>query len=304
MDEILSKIPKMNQDIFDSLYKQLFEDFKDVEKIVIERETERYEGLIKEYIDLSKKEGGVNVERLEYNIVFYRKIFKSSEPILIRGKDSRGYPTSQYFLKDLELKSDYKPVMDKIILDYAESLKYRFLKAVLDNFPRVSKPISNITRQSIEVGKKGFEGVYRFNCADGSYFDFVTEAIPAAGYNIVSFHYRYLTRLENATLADGTKIKGYYEIMQNFSSDSMADGGQVGVTKIAEDVYISKDKDKLPKDATIVIHRYNDKIKAGELGLFAGNLEDMELDNGYGDNKAYISIGKNDQFQSTIKGFE
>ena len=72
-----------------------------------------------------------------------------------------------------------------------------------------------------------------------------------------------------------------------------ADGGEVGLTKIAQDVYISKDKDKLPKDATIVIHRYNDNIKAGELGLFAGNLKDMELDDGYGKNKAYISIGKN-----------
>jgi hypothetical protein len=112
--------------------------------------------------------------------------------------------------------------------DYAESLKYRFLKAVLDNFPRVSKPISDVSRESLKVGKKGFEGRYRFNFADGSYFDFVTEAIPAAGYNIVSFHYRYITHLENATLADGTKIKGYYEIMQNFSSDSMADGGSIG----------------------------------------------------------------------------
>jgi len=72
-----------------------------------------------------------------------------------------------------------------------------------------------------------------------------------------------------------------------------ADGGTAVITKIAEDVYISRDKNKLPKDATILMHRYNDNIKAGELGLFAGNLEDMELDNGYGENKAYISIGKN-----------
>jgi hypothetical protein len=228
MDEILSKIPKMNQEVFESLYNQLFDDFKDVEKIVIEQETERFEGLIKEYIELSEKEGGVNVERLQTAIVFWKIIFKKTEPLVIKSKDYRGYTITEYFFKNLKLEANYKPVLDKIILDYAESLKYRFLKAVLDNFPRVSKPISNITRQSIKVGKKGFEGVYRFNFADGSYFDFVTEAIPAAGYNIVSFHYRYITHLENATLADGTKIKGYYEIMQNFSSDSMADGGSVG----------------------------------------------------------------------------
>jgi hypothetical protein len=228
MDEILSKIPKMNQEVFESLYNQLFNDFKDVEKIVIEQETERFEGLIKEYIELSEKEGGVNVERLQTAIVFWKIIFKKTEPLVIKSKDYRGYTITEYFFKNLKLEANYKPVLDKIILDYAESLKYRFLKAVLDNFPRVSKPISNITRKSIKVGKKGFEGVYRFNFADGSYFDFVTEAIPAAGYNIVSFHYRYITHLENATLADGTKIKGYYEIMQNFSSDSMADGGSVG----------------------------------------------------------------------------
>ena len=73
----------------------------------------------------------------------------------------------------------------------------------------------------------------------------------------------------------------------------MADGGTAGITKIAEDVYISRDKNKLPKDATIVMHRYDDNIKAGELGLFAGYLEGMEFDSGYGENKAYISIGKN-----------
>jgi rubrerythrin len=228
MDEILSKIPKMNQDVFKSLYKQLFEDFKDVEKIVIERETERFEGLIKEYIELSQKEGGVNVEKLQTAIVFWRDIFIESQPRVVKTKDYRGYPIIENFYKDLELKSNYKPIMDKIILEYAESLKYRFLKAVLDNFPRVSKPISDVSRESLKVGKKGFEGRYRFNFADGSYFDFVTEAIPAAGYNIVSFHYRYITHLENATLADGTKIKGYYEIMQNFSSESMADGGSIG----------------------------------------------------------------------------
>jgi hypothetical protein len=228
MDEILSKIPKMNKDVFESLLKQLSEDFKDVEKIVIERETERIEGLIKEYIELSEKEGGVDLEKLKTAIPFWAHFFHKYEEIVIRGKDYRGYPNTERFLKNLKLQSDYKRSLDKIILDYADSLKYRFLKAVMDNFPRVTKPISNITRQSLKVGAKGFEGRYRFNFADGSYFDFVTEAIPAAGYNIVSFHYRYLTRLENATLADGKKIKGYYEIMQNFSSDSMSDGGSVG----------------------------------------------------------------------------
>ena len=77
-------------------------------------------------------------------------------------------------------------------------------------------------------------------------------------------------------------------------------GGTAGITKIAEDVYISRNKNKLPKDATIVMHRYNDNIKSGELGLFAGNLEDMELDNGYGENKAYISIGKNAKLKKII----
>ena len=240
MDEILSKIPKMNKDVFDSLYNQLFKDFEDVEKIVFEREKERYEGLIKECIELSKKEGGINEDKLQSSISFWKLIFKESKSIAIYGKDSRGYPTSQYFQKNLELKSDYKPVMDKIILDYAESLKYRFLKSVLENFPKVSKPITNIEKKKIDLGVKGFEGRYRFNFADGSYFDFVTEAIPAAGYNIVAFHYRYITHLENATLADGTKVKGYYEIMQNFSSDSMADGGEVALLKVGQILHLRR----------------------------------------------------------------
>ena len=97
------------------------------------------------------------------------------------------------------------------------------------------------------------------------------------------------------------KIKRYLDVVLEYKEkDDFADGGEVGLTKIAQDVYISKDKDKLPKDATIVIHRYNDNIKAGELGLFAGNLEDMELDDGYGKNKAYISIGKNAKLKKII----
>jgi hypothetical protein len=240
MDEILSKIPQMNQEVFESLYKKLSEDFKDVEKIIIEQETERLEGLIKEYIELSQRDGGVNVEKLKTAIPFWADFFDKYEQIVITGKDYRGYPNIERFFKNLKLQSDYKRTLDKIILDYAESLKYRFLKAVLDNFPMVSKPISNITRENLKVGKKGFEGRYRFNFADGSYFDFVTEAIPAAGYNIVAFHYRYLTHLENATLADGTKVKGYYEIMQNFSSDSMADGGEVALLKVGQILHLRR----------------------------------------------------------------
>jgi len=284
MDEILSKIPKMNQDVFKSLYKQLFEDFKDVEKIVIERETERFEGLIKEYIELSQKEGGVNVEKLQTAIVFWRDIFIESQPRVVKNKDYRGYPIIENFYKDLELKSNYKPIMDKIILDYAESLKYRFLKAVLDNFPRVSKPISDVSRESLKVGKKGFEGRYRFNFADGSYFDFVTEAIPAAGYNIVSFHYRYITHLENATLADGTKIKGYYEIMQNFSSDSMADGGELDYTKNALEFF----KKELGIKSDIVLVQSKSSFDPISMSQTHGHATAKK------DNKFYVAIDFNE----------
>ena len=284
MDEILSKIPKMNQEVFESLYKQLFDDFKDVEKIVIEQETERFEGLIKEYIELSKKEGGIEKDEIESGIIFWRDIFMESQPRVVKTKDYRGYPKNEYFYKDLELKSDYKPIMDKIILNYAESLKYRFLKAVLDNFPRVSKPITNITRKSIKVGKKGFEGVYRFNFADGSYFDFVTEAIPAAGYNIVSFHYRYLTRLENATLADGTKIKGYYEIMQKFSSDSMADGGELDYTKDALEFF----KKELGIKSDIVLVQSKSSFDPISMSQTHGHASAKK------DNKFYVGIDFNE----------
>jgi hypothetical protein len=284
MDEILSKIPKMNQEVFESLYKQLFDDFKDVEKIVIEQETERFEGLIKEYIELSKKEGGIEKDEIESGIIFWRDIFMESQPRVVKTKDYRGYPKNEYFYKDLELKSDYKPIMDKIILNYTETLKYRFLKAVLDNFPRVSKPITNITRKSIKVGKKGFEGVYRFNFADGSYFDFVTEAIPAAGYNIVSFHYRYLTRLENATLADGTKIKGYYEIMQKFSSDSMADGGELDYTKDALEFF----KKELGIKSDIVLVQSKSSFDPISMSQTHGHASAKK------DNKFYVGIDFNE----------
>jgi hypothetical protein len=72
--------------------------------------------------------------------------------------------------------------------------------------------------------------------------------------------------------------------------DLLENGGQLA-SKVANDVYISRDKNALPKDAIIVGHRYNDKIKAGSEGLFAADLRDIE-DTSYGKNVVFLSIGK------------
>jgi len=71
------------------------------------------------------------------------------------------------------------------------------------------------------------------------------------------------------------------------------------ITKIANGIYISSDKDKLPKDSLLLEHRYIDKIKVGELGIFAVKTDENfygQWNNSfdfYGTKILYISIGKN-----------
>lgn len=61
--------------------------------------------------------------------------------------------------------------------------------------------------------------------------------------------------------------------------------------KVCNNILISNKIEDLPKNTLIVKHFYKDKIKTGELGIFACALDKDASD--FGKNIAYISIGKN-----------
>jgi hypothetical protein len=62
--------------------------------------------------------------------------------------------------------------------------------------------------------------------------------------------------------------------------------------KLGNDIYMSEDIDRLPKNGIIVEHRFRDKFKFNGLGIFCSEINGTNEDD-YGKNKTYVYIGPN-----------
>jgi hypothetical protein len=60
--------------------------------------------------------------------------------------------------------------------------------------------------------------------------------------------------------------------------------------KLGNDIYMSEDIDRLPKNGIIVQHRFHDKFKFNGLGIFCSEIDGTH-ENDYGKNKTYVYIG-------------
>lgn len=218
--EISASIPPVNKAVMDRLISDIEESFKPLEKIVYDRETERYISLMEKVIAQDEIE---STSHFVGNIPFFLDIFNVGNQTRRKGKGhdkwGREVEVSLLYLSQLSLKPNWKDVLHKYLIDYIEQLKWKMIGAILSNFTQINLPIKGFKQLVLRVGAKGFEGEYKFEFENGSSFDFKTEAIGAGGYNIQVYHFRYLSNFTNAILSDGTKLSpvSYSDIINNFS---------------------------------------------------------------------------------------
>lgn len=218
--EISASIPYVNKAVMDRLISDIEESFKPLEKIVYDRETERYNVLIKNVLEQDEI---LSTSHFVSNIPIFLEIFNVENPIRRKGKGhdkwGREVEVSLLYLSQLSLKPNWKDVLHRYLIDYIEQLKWKMIGAILLNFSQINLPIKGFKQLELRVGAKGFEGEYKFEFENGSSFDFKTEAIGAGGYNIQVYHFRYLSNFNNARLSDGTKLSpvSYSDIINNFS---------------------------------------------------------------------------------------
>ena len=272
LQKLLKDVPTINIDKLQELIESIKTDFKPIEEETFLMEKTRYTKIIEillskdkayetfknKFYDISLSAISIWDSIFDYDNRLFDEVKTGQYRYGFRGTQGAEIVETNYYVTGLKLKSDWESKLDKFIKAYVDTLKYKFIDAIIKNFSRVSKPISSFEKIYIEVGAKGFEGVYRFNFEDRSHFNFKAEAIPAGGYNIQAFHYRYITNFEDITLADGSKVKGYYSIVENFSSKKMAHGGQINKNldmNLTESLSVSDIDNKYPN----VSHKYINK---------------------------------------------
>lgn len=211
-DDVYKKVydamPAINRAILSKLVEDIKTAFLPMEKSIHARETERYN---KEIADVLGRDGFDLID-LNNIIPFAVKIFtfKSEEKTRQRevrnkyGHYIRTVAEPYTYVFDFDLQDNWEQQLEKEVTNYVELLKGQMIQAIIDNFQKITLPITGFTLIRLEEGRKGFEGVIDFAFNNGSSFRFNTEAIGAGGYNIQIYHFRYLHKFTSIKLADGT----------------------------------------------------------------------------------------------------
>lgn len=84
-----------------------------------------------------------------------------------------------------------------------ENIRLSLIVDMLKSFEKYTEPTDQLVKIQPRRGSKGIE-IWATISRDGQEYDYYTEAIGAGGYNIQSFHFRYITKTK---LPNG-KIKG------------------------------------------------------------------------------------------------
>jgi hypothetical protein len=213
LGKLLSNIPILSYEKLKQLIEQIKVDLKPLEELVYEQEYARYSEIIKENIGTTKKVDSFKALAPMWDDVYITESEYKSEPTRYVN-----YTESIHYIKIKSLKSDWEKKLSEFVKEEVSELKISIILAIMRNFQNINIPIKSIERLKIDIGKKGFEGSYKFTFENGSSFVMNFQGIGAGGYNIQKYHYRYLTDFSNVKLADGSNGgTNYYEIAKNFS---------------------------------------------------------------------------------------
>jgi hypothetical protein len=201
------------------LIKEIKVDLIPLEELVYEQEYAGYTELIKENIGKTKKAETFGVVIPVWSLVYKYESEYRKEQTSRRNWKGEYYTESVEYVKLNGLTSDWEKQLSSYLKEYVANLKNSIIIAIMRNFQSINMPIKSIQRLTIEVGKKGFEGSYKFVFENGSSFIMNFQVIGAGGYNIQSYHFRYLTNFSDVKLADGSRGgTNYYDITDNFST--------------------------------------------------------------------------------------
>ncbi len=193
----LSELPTISVEKMDALIQSIFEDLKPLESEIYIKERKRILELFSKVTKLQeisvKDLAQMNLPQINIYIITTVRVIEEDRRI----KDK--------FVK-VELNDNWEKELNKALVEFVEALKYKIIFSIINNFDRITVPISEIKRLSIKAGNKGFEGQYKFMFENGCSFVFETQSIPAGGYNIQAFHYRFLSNFVDVKSPTGERI--------------------------------------------------------------------------------------------------
>jgi hypothetical protein len=196
-NKALSQLPRISVEKMDALIQSILEDLKPLEAEIFIKERKRILELFSKVTKLQE----ISVKDLaqmnlpQINIYIITKVRVIEENNRIKEK----------FVK-VDLTDNWEIELNKALVEFVEALKYKIIFSIINNFDRITVPIAEIERLGIKAGNKGFEGQYKFIFENGCSFIFETQSIPAGGYNIQAFHYRFLSNFIDIKSSTGEKI--------------------------------------------------------------------------------------------------
>ena len=220
---LFNQIPSNNKEKLIALINEVDKSFeKYAEDLFVRKKQKSLQSIeeVKVFPEISEKQ--FNIKMLYEGV--YEKLGKAIRTNVkeFKNKDGRVVDkirTDYYTVPPLS--ANWETALDRGIRNEIEEYKIPLFQSILSNFEKINMPISEIDNQPyVELGMKGFQGIFNFKFENGSSFGLETKAIEAGGYNIQVLHLRYITDFINVKLADGTKLTNpsLYNIVENFSN--------------------------------------------------------------------------------------
>jgi hypothetical protein len=220
----LSELPTISVEKMDALIQSILEDLKPLESEIYIKERKRILELFSKVTKLQeisvKDLAQMNLPQINIYIITTVRVIEEDRRV------------KEKFVK-VELNDNWEIELNKALVEFVEALKYKIIFSIINNFDRITVPIAEIERLGIKAGNKGFEGQYKFIFENGCSFIFETQSIPAGGYNIQAFHYRFLSNFVDVKSPTGEKIptNEFYKYFnsENYSKleNSKEQGGNV-----------------------------------------------------------------------------